>query len=278
MNKPQYLAELRLLLVFMTAADRDRTVARCAELFDQAGPDGTDGLIAAIGSPTRVSIRLSRTYAPGSLDLSSLDVQVPPAAVPEAAEEDAAASEVVEGLPDLDVPPLVMDDLAGFAAMDDEPPEPPAEDEDAENASDGSRFVSVPPETFEEPEADDGYGPEADIRRVMPLWAGVPLLILGEAAVGVPLALVCLALLPVLLLPGLALLLGTYIAAVGGLWCTGYIADAMMLFGLAFLILSAALLALWCGLRLDAGLVSLYVRGCRAFGRLTLGRKVGYDA
>lgn len=267
MNKPQYLAELRRLLVFMTAADRDRTVARCAELFDQAGPDGTDDLVAAIGSPTRVSIRLSRTYAPGNLDLSPLDVQPTP---PEAAGDDAGTPD----LPDLDVPPLVMDDLAGFApAVEDE-----TETEEPEPMEDdGPRFVSMPLDAPEDPEADAEPGPAA-VERVMPLWAGIPLLVLGEAALGVPLALICLALLPVLLLPGLALLLGAYIAAIGGLWCTGYIADAMMLFGLAFLILSVALLALWCGLRLDVGIVSLYVRGCRAFGRLTLGKKVGYDA
>ncbi len=293
MNKPQYLGELRRLLVFMTSADRDRTVARCGQLFDQAGPDGIDDLIAHIGSPTRVSIRLSRTYEPGRLDLSSLDLPAPapapePEPVPEA-EPEPAVPDMVEGLPDLDVPPLVMDDLSGFEmippqANEPEPvdtppedgpgPETPAEAPAPAPNLDGPRFISMPLDHDDGPEDVPEEAPDVIIERAMPLWVGVPLFIICLIVLALPIGLICLLLLPVLLLPGLALLLGTYLAAVGGLWCTSYIADALMLFGLAFLILSVALVTLWCGLRLDVGIVSLFVRGWQAVSHLTLGKKV----
>lgn len=307
MNKPQYLAELRRLLVFMTAADRERTVARCGELFDQAGPDGTDGLIAHIGSPTRVSIRLSRTYEPGRLDLSTLDLPAPaPAPEPEpdpAAKPAPAAPDMVEGLPDLDIPPMVMDDLSGFEmvppeesgpepeeasgeAPDESPPEgvPQAETSGEKSAppqgpaGDGPRFVSMPLDHSEDPDGSIAEEPDVIIEHAVPLWVGVPLFIICLFVLALPIGFICLLLLPVLLLPGLALLLGTYLAAVGGLWCTSYIADALMLFGLAFLLLSLALVVLWCGLRLDVGIVSLFVRGCRTVSHLTLGKKVTRNA
>lgn len=303
MNKPQYLAELRRLLVFMTAADRERTISRCGELFDQAGPDGADGVIAEIGSPTRVSIRLSRTYAPGRLDLSSLNIRtVAPEPEPEP-ELEPPAPEVVEGLPDLDVPDLVMDDLSGFemippesksesesepgpeqepsAPEEDAPepgPAPPVQRQATPTERPAPRFVAMPldeGDAFDEPEK---AGPDVVIERVMPIWVGIPLFIICLFVLALPIGALCIILLPILLLPGLALLLGTWLTAVGGLWCTSYIADALMLFGLAALILSVALLVLWAGLRLDVGIVSLYARGCRAVSHLTLGRKVIRDA
>ena len=291
MNKPQYLAELRRLLVFMTSADRERTVCRCGELFDRAGPDGADDLIAAIGSPTRVSIRLSRTYEPGRLDLSSLDFrpappepEKAPEPVPEP-EPDPTAPDMVEGLPDLDVPPMVLDDLSGFEMPPEPPPEPSPrptggapETQTAAAAAEPPRFIAMPVDGGEDPDGALEEQPDVIIEHAMPLWVGVPLFILCLFALALPIGALCLLLLPVLLLPGLALLLAAWLAAVGGLWCTSYIADALMLFGVAALVLSAALVVLWCGLRLDVAIVSLFARGCRAVTHLTLGKKVTRNA
>lgn len=295
MNKPQYLAELRRLLVFMTAADRDKTISRCGELFDQAGPGGADGLVERIGSPTRVSIRLSRSYEPGRLDLSALDIRpAAPVSEPEPAPvpEPEPAPDMVEGLPDLDVPPLVMDDLSGFEMVPPPEQEPkadaapeqaapeletPAGRQAAPAEKPAPRFISMPLEVGE-PEEPRAEEPDVVIEHAMPIWVGVPLFIVCLVVLALPVGALCLILLPILLLPGLALLLGTFLAAVGGLWCTSYIADALMLFGLAALILSVALIVLWCGLRLDVGLVSLFARACRAVTHLTLGKKVIRDA
>lgn len=268
----------------MTSADRERTVARCGELFDQVGADGADELVAQIGSPTRVSIRLSRTYEPGRLDLSSLVLPEPePEPVPEPEPEpEPAEPDVVDGLPDLDVPPMVMDDLSDFEMIPPQEPEPAAAQEPSEPAGrqappaekPAPRFISMPLEGGIEPAEPRAEEPDVIVEHAMPLWVGVPLFIVCLIVLALPVGVLCLVLLPILLLPGLALLLGTFLAAVGGLWCTSYIADALMLFGLAALILSVALIVLWCGLRLDVGIVSLYARACRAVSHLTLGKKV----
>lgn len=332
MNKPQYLAELRRLLVFMTRADRERTVSHCGELFDLAGPEGADGLIARIGSPTRVSIRLSRSYEPGQVDFSFLDEQTadltpPPESQSEPEPEpepEPEAPDMVAGMPDLDIPPMVMDDLSGFEMIPQPEPEPElAEDVSSEGGGDaapaaageqppasgteeaapasaeapsepgpgqpanaaepdvpapapGPRFISMPLDSDDTEPAEEE--PDVLVERTVPLWLGVPLFVLSLVVLALPIGVVCLLLLPVLIAPGLALLLCTWLAAVGGLWCISYIADALMLFGLAFFILGLALIVLWCGLRLDTAIVTGFVRACRGVAHLTLGRKVTADA
>lgn len=327
MNKPQYLAELRRLLVFMTRADREKTISRCGELFDRFGPEGADSLVAAIGSPTRVSIRLSRGYEPGRLDLSSLDVapaapEPEPEPVPEpenGPEPESAAPDMVAGMPDLDIPPMVMDDLSGFEMIpqpepaheapaeageggslpDGEDPETPADGEGPEAPAKekpeapgpapeptpgpapapapGPRFVAMPLDR-EDGDPTEEEAADVIIERTVPLWLGIPLFVISLVVLALPVGLICLVLLPVLIVPGLALLLCTWLAAVGGLWCISYIADALMLFGLAFLILGLGLIVLWCGLRLDVAIVTGFARACRGVGHLTLGRKVILDA
>ena len=63
-------------------------------------------------------------------------------------------------------------------------------------------------------------------------------------------------------------------AAVGGLWCVSYIADALMLFGAAFFVLGLALLVLFLGLWLAVSMIKLYIRLVRGMKHLFLGRKV----
>ena len=96
MNKPQYLAELGQLLVFMTRADREKTLARYGALFDAAGPGGQDAVLAKLGSTTRQAIRLSRIYdAEGYedefLDEAAAELEAEPSPEPEDASEPEAA-------------------------------------------------------------------------------------------------------------------------------------------------------------------------------------------
>ena len=129
MNKPQYLAELSQLLIFMTRADREETLSRFEALFDKAGPDGEEVLLSKIGSPTRQAIRLSRTYDPANFTDELLDsLEAEPVPEPEPEDEPEQPPEPEEAhLPPDDLPEYGMDDLPDLAGLPDAA-EPPAEE------------------------------------------------------------------------------------------------------------------------------------------------------
>ncbi len=277
MNKQRYIAELGRLLIFMTAADRDETLRRFGALFDEAGPDGAEALVSRIGSPTKNAIRLSRVYEPGELTDELLFGDMPPAAPApqpapaQPADAPAGQTEEPDEFPDYGLPDLPEGPKAPESAPAEESPaaeEPP----EREPAPAEPRFVSVPVHDGEPEEEYEPQRPAVD--RPMPLWLGVPLFILAVIVLGVPLAVLALALLPVMLLPGAAILIGAVLAAVGGLWCISYIADAVMLFGVAFFVLGLALVILWCGVWLDVAIVKIYIRITVGLKHLFLGRRV----
>ena len=149
--------------------------------------------------------------------------------------------------------------------------EPPAEARtDLPPAPSRPRFVSMPldPDEYVPPPE-----PPMVTKRSMPLWVGIPLFILTLILV-LPLAAVILALLPVMVLPGFLILAAAWLMSVGGLWCISYIADAVLLFGGAFLILGVALFVLYGGLWLDVIMVKLYIRLLVGMKHLFLGKKV----
>jgi hypothetical protein len=106
---------------------------------------------------------------------------------------------------------------------------------------------------------------------------GIPLFVLVMVALGLPLLALCLGVMALLLIPGGLGIFGAYLAAVGGLWCLSYIADAILMFGLAFLILALGLIVLWLGLWADVKLAGLYVQGVNWLSGELLGRKVTED-
>lgn len=310
MNKPQYLAELNQLLIFMTKADREDTLARYGALFDKAGPDGQEALLSRVGSPTHLAIRLSRIYDAGGYTdelLESLEAMtdLSPELMPD--EEDEPEDDGPSG-PDSVLP--VEDDLPAYDLPDlPDLPEAPAPAQTAPPQPSGpARFVPLsvdgedghpaeasaapvsptpekqpaPPAEADAPDGDiyadeDAGGdgePSYTVVRVMPLWVGVPLFILSLLVLILPLALVGILLIPVLALPGLAVLLAAFLAFVGALWCLSIIADAAMLLGLAFLLLALGLVVLWCGLWLDVALVNGFSSLAGGLAHLTLGRKV----
>lgn len=287
-NRQRFLAELRRLLVFMSDEDREEAVRRCAAAFDAAGPEGETDLISALGSPTKTAIALSRGYEPGTIP------DVFPA-VPEKAQSEPEPEAAPEPAPEED--PLAL------------PPEPPVDwiklpgEEDAAPAEDTLPAEDVPPTDApppadagdeeetpapEEPEApearEEPEEPKEDeepvyvIERSMPLGLGIPLFILVFVALGIPLAVLCLALSLVLLAPGCAVLFGAYLVFVGGLWCMNYMADAVLLFGLTAVVLAVGLLVLWLGLWLAVLLWRLYGKGVGWIAGELLGRKVIEDA
>ena len=300
MNKQRYLAELRRLLVFMSDEDRDEAVRRCGEAFDAAGPEGEAVLIAEMGSPTKMAIQLSRGYEAGKIpDVIPKPVVARPAPV----EAPAAGTPAVEEL----LPPEPQVTWTEMPAFD------PSAAEAAEAKTDGTAGEPAKPETESAPEetpAEPGAGtppapaepapepepspegphgwknetpaPAAEARTVversMPLGLGIPLFILVFGALGIPLGLLCLALSLVLLCPGCAILFGAYLIGVGGLWCTAYMADAVLLFGAAFIVLAVGLLALWLGIWLAVKLFTAYGKGVGWIAGELLGRKVTTDA
>lgn len=287
MNKQRYMAELSRLLVFMSEEDREEAVRRCSAAFDAVGPDGEAALLEALGSPTRTAIALSRGYEPGSIpdvysgavaDVGRAAPETAQAAEPAPVQKKAAPSaepeDVWSDLPDFELPEVPGERTA---------PEAPPKEITAEAENESETEAEAVPENepgpgllpmTAVPEDEPGGASACVVERSMSLGLGIPLFILVFVALGIPLAALCLALALVLLAPGCAVLFGAYLVFVGALWCTGYMADAVLLFGLMFVVLAVGLLVLCLGVWLAVKLIALYIR---AFGWVAgelLGRKV----
>lgn len=256
MNKQRYLAELQRLLVFMTEEDREQAIRHFGDIFDAAGEDGEAALVEKLGSPTKSAIGLSRGYEPGSIkNLPDL---------PRASEKPKAALTETEEDP--------WGDLPTFEAPQTEADEAPCNPEEPVSVEDIS-----PREEEELPFVEEPRKKAASVDRPMPLGLGIPLLALILIAIGIPVAVLFLALMAVCVAPGCAVLFGAYLVAVGGLWCLTYIADALLLFGAALLVLAVGLLVLWGGIWLCSRLVLGYVLAVRWLSGELLGRKVSDD-
>ena len=257
LNKQRYLAELQRLLVFMTEDDRSQTIRRYAELFDAAGPEGESELLSRIGSPTKAAIGLSRGYEPGQPRRPLPGVQGEnkrPATLTQTQDDPWG------DLPAFDLPDYIAEDAP----------------EDAEPASDqAERRFSMPDLPAYTAPAEPVRAPS--VQRSIPLGLGIPLFALVVIGLGVPLAAALLAAAAALLVPGCAGLFGAYLTAVGGLWCLSFMADAILMFGAAFIVLALGIVLLFGGVWLDVKLARLYIRGLRWVGGELLGRRVAQD-
>lgn len=263
MNKQRYLAELQRLLVFMTEEDRIATVDRYADMFDEAGEDGTEDLVARIGSPTKAAISLSRGYEPGSLpgDISARPPRRESSRAPESDWEDM----------DYDLPDYLP------------------EEEGYESAGEQDDFLSRDPDevfpTYEPAPDWEAYDDEpwrestgsGSYERSIPLGLGIPLFVVITAAIALPLFFLTVAVVAILLTPGLAGFFAAYLAAIGSLWCISYIADTLLLVGVAFLLAALGLLLLWAGIWVDGRLLDLYAKGFQWLCGELLGRRVTGD-
>ncbi|MCC8356313.1 MAG: hypothetical protein LJU34_00400 [Oscillospiraceae bacterium] len=277
MNKQRYLAELQRLLVFMTDEDRELAVQRYGELFDAAGPDGEEELVGRIGSPTKAAIGLSRGYEPGAVMgvLPELPSQEEPE--PEAAEETATqegTAEPWDELPEFELPDLELD-LPGEVKT---APEEPGADPEPETATDQEKREISPAPIRPPREPEPVRQTKVVYERIMPVGLGAVLFAVLMICVGLPLAALCVALAVVCLCPGAAAAVGAWLVFVGGLWCVSYMADAILMFGLSFIVLAVAVLLLFAGIWADVQIIKLYIRGVDALGGLLLGRKVTVDA
>ena len=267
MNKQRYLAELRRLLVFMSQEDAEETIRRYTDMFDAAGMEGEAALIDQLGSPTKAAIGLSRGYEPGKLNIPTPVVTPQPGTAAEILDlptEKPAGP--WEDLPDFQLPGISGEDEAEDD-NDEAAPAPVAEEEIPE--PDLPRRIAPAKET---------PVPVTKIVRTMSLGLGIPLFIFVMIGLGVPVAAVFLAVMAAALVPGCAILFAAYLIAVGGLWCMGYMADAILLFGLAFVVLAAGILVLWFGIWVWIQLITVYSKGVRWLAGELLGRKVTVDA
>ena len=92
------------------------------------------------------------------------------------------------------------------------------------------------------------------------------------AVLGLPLAAVVLSLALVLVLPGGGVLYAAWLALVGGLWCMGYMADAILLFGVSAMVFALGLILTYLGVWADVKLIGGYVRLVKWLARKLLGR------
>ena len=62
LNRKSFMAELRSLLAFLDAAERERVLNRYERMFDEAGPEGEAAVIRCFGSPVRQVLQIEREY------------------------------------------------------------------------------------------------------------------------------------------------------------------------------------------------------------------------
>ena len=274
MNKQRYLAELQRLLVFMTEEDRTLTVRRYGEIFDAAGPEGEAAVAASLGSPTKAAIALSRGYEPGTA--AQRLPAAPAAPEPEPVPLTATEPDPWGDLPrfDLEDEPLLPDPEGTIppAAPEPEPePEPIPDPVPAAEIPAERKPVKISGAPAPRPESRQA---RTVVESSVPLGLGIPLFLFLALALGLPFALICLALTAVFIAPGCAVIFGAYLVFVGGLWCTAFMADAIMLFGAALIVLALGLVILWVGLWIASRFWILWGRAMSWLAGELLGRKV----
>ena len=283
----------------MTPEDREYVIARYTAMFDAAGEKGEAALLEQLSSPTKTAVTLSRGYKPGKVEISAPELPKArtdlPIDLPDMSWDDAPDIAALDWavVPEEPVAPEPAEEIVPGTETEPSPEETPAEpeptwaempawepetpEEEPAEAS-GEEAGEEPAEVSEEasepvfaddrdeipPEQEPGKSPVAR-------FFGTVLFILGLLAVGLPLAAVVLCLAVVLLVPGAAAAVGAWLCAVAGLWCLTYLADALLLFGAAFLVLAIALLLLTMGLWCGVWLIKLYARLICLWARLTMG-------
>ena len=115
MNRKSFMAELRSLLAFLDAAERERVLNRYERMFDEAGAEGEAAVIRCFGSPVRQVLQIEREYreavASGETPFADGDAAAVPAETEapeetEIIEEEYAETELVsvEAAPETEEP------------------------------------------------------------------------------------------------------------------------------------------------------------------------------
>lgn len=189
MNRKSFMAELRSLLAFLDAAERDRVLNRYERMFDEAGPEGETTVVRCFGSPVRQVLQIEREYreAVANGETPFADGEAAGPEETEAPEEteiieeeytgahiraEESEPEAEEPLPE-DLPEELIEELP------EELPEPEPEEEiaaepeidlDELDFSDlGLTFTKKPAAPEEEPEEEAGDTPDGPAKDEEPL-------------------------------------------------------------------------------------------------------------
>lgn len=146
MNRKSFMAELRSLLAFLDAAERDRVLNRYERMFDEAGPEGETTVVRCFGSPVRQVLQIEREYREAVANGET------PFADGEAAEpEEAEAPEETE---------IIEEEYTGAHILAEES-EPEAEEPLPEDLPE--ELIEELPEELPEPEPEEEIAAEPEI-------------------------------------------------------------------------------------------------------------------
>ena len=196
LNRKNFMAELRSLLAFLDAAERDRVLNRYERMFDEAGPEGETTVVRCFGSPVRQVLQIEREYreAVANGEMPFADGEAAGPEETEAPEEteiieeeytgahilaEESEPEAEEPLPE-DLPEELIEERPEELLPEPEPeeeiaaePEPavlPEIDLDELDFSDlGLTFTKKPAAPEEEPEEEAGETPDGPAENEEPL-------------------------------------------------------------------------------------------------------------
>ncbi len=304
MNRQNYLAELGGLLSFLSSEERSLVISRFERRFDDAGAEGEAALIAELGSPMKLAIKLNRVGLKATLAELDSRLAPEPEAAPEAEAETETETETeaepeAEAEPEPEPEPAPEPEPEPEVEPEPEPepevePEPEPKPEPEEEPL--PEIEPLPEVTQPESKASEllraAYGrsggesftemdlirtlrgeapepPKAPEPEVKTSVGGAILFGILMIVPGLPLAALSIALLPGLLVPGAAL---CWLSAWGfsaGMATMAYLADAMFVFGAAFISVGLGVLLLLLALYLDKLIIGAWRRGVPAlFNRL----------
>ena len=148
-NRRSFLAEMRSLLAFMDADDRERVLRFYEKLFDQAGEEGEGALLKKLGSPVRQVLQVERVYRDKQKENELNFADAPVEASAPAAEEPVAEVEKPEAetLPEDSFAVPAEENAVDFSTEEDTQEELPAAVEE--------ESVETVEETVEEPAAEE---------------------------------------------------------------------------------------------------------------------------
>jgi len=299
MNKTVFLTDLRKLLTYMTDEERDNTIRSYEELFAEAGPEQEESLLRSFGSPTRVAVTIFREYGKGN---GSFVPPVPqpqekPAAVTETAEETPAAeaaeepAEITVEAPAEERPPETVAEkaariAAGIEAENMCPEEEPAPSPEEEQAKEAKleqlerAFVEVPVPPRTPPQAESPYVDEELTEYRIPGWA-VTLIMVLTCWLWIPVTVVLwVVVLVAFVVPfalGLGLVAGAAYLVICGIWAMGMVANALLLFGAAAVLLAIGIVLLWLSIWAVIRLSGLLAKGMRGTYRGIFCRRGGKE-
>ncbi|HHU22128.1 MAG TPA: hypothetical protein GXZ52_01720 [Clostridiales bacterium] len=227
------MIELKNYLSIMEPKDRETALSRYEAIFDEAGEEKEDEVIARLGSPAKVAIAIKREFegrVPAPADTQP---------VPEGTGDESSGS----ALEDENSP---EEDVSSTAPEVDE-----AEKEvQAEN-------------TQESP--DTSLGQPAPEKRLRPLL--LVLYIIPAVIIGIPLVALALALSVALFAAGVAALGGGVQVFILGFSVVGLISDSLLLFGAGLVIFAVGLVLAWFAIWLCGSSLRGIVGGIFSLGR-----------